>query len=97
MVNEATIQHLHEMRMAGMADTYRCQNDDPSLKDLPFDERFGLMVDAEWSKRKKSKLTRLISRAGFPLKACVEDIEYHADRKLNREEIVRLATCEYIA
>jgi DNA replication protein DnaC len=96
MVNEATIQHLHEMRLAGMADIYRCQNEDPASKELSFDERFGLMVDAEWSKRKKSKLARLISRAGFPMKACVEDIEYHADRKLEREEISRLATCEYI-
>jgi DNA replication protein DnaC len=97
MVNEATIQHLHEMRLSGMADTYRSQNDEPSLRNLPFDERFGLMVDVEWSKRKNNRLSRLISRAGFPIKACIEDVEYHADRKLSREEITRLATCEYIA
>ena len=97
MVKEATIQHLHEMRLAGMADTYRIQNNDPALKDLPFDERFGMMVDTEWTKRKNNRLSRLISRAGFPIKACVEDIEYHADRKLNREQIIQLATCEYIA
>ena len=97
MVKEATIQHLHEMRLAGMADTYRTQNSDPTLKDLPFDERFGMMVDTEWTKRKNNRLSRLISRAGFPIKACVEDIEYHADRKLNREQITQLAACEYIA
>jgi DNA replication protein DnaC len=96
MVNEATIQHLHEMRLSGMAGTYRSQNDDPSLKDLSFDERFGLMVDTEWSNRKNNKLSRLISRAGFPQQACVENIEYHADRKLDREQIHHLATCEYI-
>jgi DNA replication protein DnaC len=96
MVNEATIQHLHEMRLSGMAETYRTQNSDPSLKELSFDERLGLMVDTEWSKRKNNRLSRLISRAGFPMKACVEDIEYHADRKLEREQIARLATCEYI-
>lgn len=96
MVNEATIQHLHEMRLSGMADSYRTQNSDPVLKDLSFDERFGMMVDTEWAKRKNNRLSRLISRAGFPIKACVEDIEYHADRKLNREQIIRLATCKYI-
>lgn len=96
MVNEATIQHLHEMRLSGMAESYRNQNGDPTLRDLPFDERFGLMVDTEWAKRKNGRLSRLISRAGFPIKACVEDIEYHADRKLSREQIVRLATCKYI-
>jgi hypothetical protein len=45
MVKEATIQHLHEMRLSGMADTYRTQNSDSSLKELPFDERFGMMAD----------------------------------------------------
>ena len=96
MVNEATIQHLHEMRLSGMAESYRNQNGDPTLKDLAFDERFGLMVDTEWAKRKNGRMSRLISRAGFPIKACVEDIEYHADRKLSKEQIVRLATCNYI-
>jgi len=97
MVNEATVQHLHEMRLSGMAEVYRNQNGDPTIKDLSFDERFGLMVDAEWSNRKNSKLSRLISGAGFPMKASIEEIEYHADRKLDREQIRRLATCEYIA
>jgi len=96
MVNEATIQHLHEMRLSGMADSYRNQNNDPVLKDMSFDERFGMMVDTEWAKRKNGRLSRLISRAGFPMKACIEDIEYHADRKLDREQITRLATCKYI-
>jgi len=96
MVNEATIQHLHEMRLSGMAESYRNQNGDPTLRDLSFDERFGMMVDTEWSKRKNSRLSRLISRAGFPIKACIEDIEYHADRKLDRDLIGRLATCKYI-
>jgi DNA replication protein DnaC len=96
MVNEATIQHLHEMRLSSMADSYRSQNSDPALKDMSFDERFGMMVDTEWTKRKNSKLSRLISRASFPIKACIEDIEYHTDRKLDREQIARHATCKYI-
>jgi hypothetical protein len=71
MINEVTIQHLHEMRLSGMADSYRNQNGDMTLKDLSFDERFGIMVDTEWTKRKNSRLSRLISRAGFPIKACI--------------------------
>jgi DNA replication protein DnaC len=97
MVKEATIQHLHEMRLSAMADTYHNQNSDPSLKELSFDERFGLMVDTEWSNRRNSKLSRLISGAGFPISAGIEEVEYHADRKLQREQITQLATCEYIA
>ena len=96
MVNEATIQHLHEMRLSGMAESYRSQNDDPTFRELSFDERLGMMVDKEWTKRKNSRLSRLISQAGLPIKACIEGIEYHADRKLDKEQITRLAICKYI-
>ena len=42
-------------------------------------------------------MSRLIKSAGFAEpNACVEDIEYHADRNLDKPQIVRLASCDYI-
>ena len=39
----------------------------------------------------------MIKKATFCLpEACIEDIEYHADRKLDKAQITRLATCSYI-
>lgn len=97
MIVEATIQKLHELRLKTMADGYRRQMNDASLRDLSFDERFGLIVDAEWQNRRNNRLSRLISNANFGVNACVEDIEYHADRMLEREQILSYATCRYIA
>lgn len=98
MLNEETIRHLHEMRLSVMADTYRIQTNDPSTKKFSFDERLALMVDAEWFSRKSNRLNRLISSAGFAITgACIEDVEYHSDRKLDREQIISLSSCEYIA
>jgi DNA replication protein DnaC len=98
MLNEATINHLHEMRLPVMAETFRRQSGDPSMRELPFEERFGLMVDAEWNSRKNNRLSKLISCSRFPSNdACIEDIEYRSDRKLDREEILRLSSCKYIA
>ena len=55
------------------------------------------MVDTEWTVRKNNRLKRLIRSAGFPISgACVEDIEYRADRKLDREQIIQLSACTYI-
>lgn len=97
MINEATINHLHEMRLSVMAETYRNQTNDPSMRERTFEERFGMMVDAEWASRKNNRLSRLISGAGFPVNAaCIEDVEYRADRKLDKEQIMTLASCEYI-
>lgn len=98
MVNETTINELHEMRLSAMAATYRQQMMDPALNALSFDERFGLLVDTEWNTRMNNRLKRLIRLADFPDSgACVEGIEYHADRKLNREEILHLATGAYLS
>jgi len=98
MVNEATVARLHEMRLSVMASSYRQQMEDNAIHKLSFDERFGLLVDTEWTSRKNNRLKRLIHRADFPLSgACIEDIEYRADRKLNREQIIQLSSCGYIA
>lgn len=97
MVNEATMDKLREMQLDTMANTFRAQESDPALSTLSFADRLGLLVDAEWSARRTRKLTRLIRAAQlhFP-SACVEDIEYHADRKLDKALISKLATCTYI-
>jgi DNA replication protein DnaC len=97
MVNEATISRLYEMKLSAMASSYRQQMDDSGINKLSFDERFGLLVDTEWTTRKNNRLKRLIHSADFPISgACVEDIEYRADRKLDREQIRQFESCVYI-
>lgn len=97
MLNEATIGKLNEMRLTAMAESFRQQLLDPAFNNLGFEERLGLMVDTEWSKRKNNRLTRLIRKADLHFThACIEDIEYHADRKLDKMLITRLSTCTYI-
>jgi len=97
MVNEATMDKLREMQLDTLAEAFRNQESDPAFIQLTFGERLGLLVDAEWSMRKSRRLTRLIRGAQlhFP-NACVEDIEYREDRKLDRAVITKLSTCAYI-
>jgi DNA replication protein DnaC len=97
MLDQVTINKLHEMRLSAMAEAFRNQTLDQSLTGLSFEDRFGLIVDTEWSKRKNNHLTRLIRNAGLSdTSACVENIEYTADRKLDKTQISTLATCNYI-
>ena len=97
MMNEATISKLYEMGFSTMAASYRRQMDDCGINKLSFDERLGLLVDTEWTSRKNNRLKRLIRSAGFPISgACIEDIEYRADRKLDREQILQFDMCTYI-
>ena len=58
----------------------------------------GILVDIEYNRRKKNRLDRLIKGAGFDQpEAEISDIDYTSGRKLNKELIRRLATCEYIS
>ncbi len=98
MMNETTITKLNEMRLTSMAESYRSQLQDSSFNELAFEERFGLMVDYEWARRKNNRLSRLIRKADLHFNtAAIEDVEYHSDRKLDRVQITRLSTCTYIA
>ena len=65
MTNQSTIDKLIEMRLTAMADAFRIQMDDPTMKEVPFEDRFGMLVDVEYSNRKNNRLKRLIRQAEF--------------------------------
>lgn len=97
MTNETTINKLIEMRFTAMADAYRIQLRDNSFDQLSFEERLGLLVDIEYTSRKNNRLKRLIRSAGFDQSyACIADINYATGRKLDKAQIERLATCQYL-
>ena len=97
MTNQSTLDKLLEMRLPSMAEAFRTQMDDPRMKDIPFEDRFGMLVDIEYNNRRSNGLKRLIHNAGFDQpEAFVGDINYTSGRKLNKELIQRLASCEYI-
>ena len=88
---------MYEMRLTAMAKAFKDQLTDPNISKMSFEDRFGLLIDQEWSSRKNNHLKRLIKQAKFAESgACVEDIEYHADRNLDQAQIVRLSTCNFI-
>ncbi len=97
MLNQTTLHKLYEMRLGTMADTFSSQMKDASYDSLQFEERFGMIVDAQWSQRQSNKINKLIHGADFRFpNASMEDIEYHADRKLNKSLLLQLSTCRYI-
>lgn len=97
MIMQSTYEKLNQMRLNGMVETLRFQLENPDYNSLSFEDRIGLLVDAEWSRRQSNKISKYIQNAQLRYSnACVEDIEYHADRKLNKLQILKLSTCQYI-
>ncbi|MHA4740626.1 IS21-like element helper ATPase IstB [Dyadobacter sp. MSC1_007] len=65
--------------------------------DYTADELLAHLVDAEWDDRHNRRVERQINYARFRYKAMVENIHYHADRSIERNQIMRLAECSFIA
>jgi DNA replication protein DnaC len=97
MMSEQTLSKLIEMKLSGMAEAYKEQAKNKEFQKLSFEDRFSLVVDLEHSRRKSNKLQRLIQTANFlNSNACIEDLEYHEDRRLDKAQILKLASCSYI-
>jgi len=86
------------MRLSAMADAFDSQLRDSRFTDLDFNERLAMLVDSEWSKRRTNKMNRLIRAADFRYpNACLENIEYHEDRKLKKKQLSELCTCRFVS
>jgi DNA replication protein DnaC len=97
MMNEQTLSKLIEMKLGGMAEAYKEQALNKGFQKMSFEDRFSILVDLEHSRRKSNKLERLIKSATFlNSKACIEDLEYHEDRRLDKALILKLASGTYI-
>ena len=65
MTTQSTLDKLIEMRLTSMSDAFRIQMEDPRMKEIPFEDGVGMLVDIEYSNRKSNSLKRLIGNAGF--------------------------------
>jgi DNA replication protein DnaC len=73
------------------------QGGKPDVSRLAFDDRFGLLVDAEWLHRENKRLATALREAKLKLaSACLEDIDYSNKRELDRVQMRQLAACRWI-
>jgi len=96
MLQNQLKERLSQMRLKGLLNAYLRQQCDPSVKDLSFEERFGLLIDFEWTSRQNRRLSRLIKESGMPGNACIEDIDFSARRNMDRKLIQTLSSCEWL-
>jgi len=98
MLSPPTLEKLQALKLAAMAAAWTAQQQDAAASQLSFDERFGLLVEAEWLARENARFTRSLQAAKLKLsQACVEAIDYPARRELDRALVRQLATGRWIA
>ena len=97
MLKQPTIEKLHALRLSVMAQSWEEQNRIPKVGDLSFDERFSMLVDAEYLARENRRLTRLLRDANLRIReACIEDVKAIPERGLPQAKLRQLAQGNWI-
>lgn len=97
MLNEPTLDRLKALKLDAMAQAWQEQQRSPDIQKVSFDERLGLLVDAEWIWRENKRLERTLKEAKLRLsQACVEDIDYSAKRELDKAIIRQLSSGRWV-
>ena len=96
MLTNATVEKMHSLRLAALAEAFQSQLTRPEFADLDFAERVGMLVDAEWTAREERSQKRRLRSAALRHQACLEDIDWTLQRGLDRSVVLSLATCAYI-
>ena len=96
MLNKQTINKLHELRLTGMAEAFTEQLNQPDMDSLSFTERFGLIVDRQWTWQENNRMDRYLKNARLKLNACVEDIDYKTPRGIDQSVMMNLISCNWV-
>jgi len=92
------MQKLHQLRLSALASAWAEQQKDPEVNKLSFDERLGMLVDAEHLARENARVARCLRDAKLRMStACVEDIDYSPKRELDKSVVRQLAGCRWVA
>jgi len=98
MMMNPTLNKLSEMRLPAMEKEFRRQSELPAMSGLSFEERFGLMVEAEWNNRYDNKISRLLKAANLRCpSANLENIDFAPERHLDKALIARLSDMSWLA
>jgi len=95
-MNNATMDKMHQMRLHGMLRAFRDSREHLTAQGLAPDELVAFLVDAEWDERYNRALARLVKNASFRYRGRIEEIECSQERNIDRNTLMRLASCEWI-
>ena len=91
MLQEPLMEKMIAMRLLGMVEALKTQEQDPAARELSFFDRLGLLVDSQWTWRENRALARRLKMAKLKPGACVEEIDYRTARGLEKSVIRALA------
>ena len=92
-MNDAlTTERLYDLRLGAMAEAFSEEAQRAGDPELSFAERFGLLVERQWTAREEGRLARRLKAAQLRMEAAVEEVDFRSPRGLDRGVFLEL--CE---
>lgn len=95
-MTQETLDKIKKLKLTGMARAYQTSLENDKLAQLSADELITLLVEAEWDDRLNRNIERRLRNAKFRYQSSIENIDYDAERNLDRNQMMRFAECTYI-
>ena len=96
MMHHPTLDKLKQLKLTGMLRALQEQESIPDIRTMPFEERFGLIVDRELTEKDNRRMQTRLRLAKLKQNAAFEDIDFKTARGLDRSLIIKLADCEWV-
>jgi len=96
MLLNPIIYQLQQLRLHAMAKAFKDQLEHPTITQLSFEERLGLLVDTEVIARENRRLQMRLRNARLQQSACLEDVDYYASRNLDKSLLATLSQCGWV-
>jgi len=95
-MNTNTLDKLRKLKFYGMFHAFKRSIETGQTDQYTSDELLAHLIDSEWDYRQNRRIERQILYARFRYKASIEELHYHADRSIDRNQVMRLADCTFI-
>ena len=95
-MNTETLEKMRKMKFYGMARALKMTIEAGKSEQYTPDQLISLLVDSEWEDRHNRNIERTISNARFRYKSAIEQIVFDQERVIDKNQIMRLAECDFI-
>lgn len=95
-MNQTTLTKMKQMKFYGMHGAFKTAIETGKTDHYTLDQFIAQLIESEWDDRHNRKIDRSLKNARFRYKATIENMIYDQHRTIDRNNILRLASCDFI-
>ena len=97
MLLQPLLDQLSALGLNGCRAALEAQQQNSQYAELTFEDRLGLLLDVECTRRADKRLQRRVKNARFALPATIEEVKFSPTRGLERRRVLDLTQADWIS